>query len=74
MSKFLNTVIAATCWPLPLRRKSLVWGAPALPEEIAAWDLDISPDGTGLPVGSGSVLDGEEVFAEALRNVPRRFR
>jgi len=39
-------------------------GRPALPQEIAAWDLDVSPDGTGLPAGSGSVLDGEEIFAD----------
>ena len=39
-------------------------GRPALEEEIAAWDLDVSPDGTGLPVGSGDVFTGEEVFIE----------
>lgn len=39
-------------------------GRPALTEEVAAWDLDISPDGTGLPVGSGSVEDGEMIFSE----------
>ncbi|MDU8911195.1 c-type cytochrome [Aestuariicoccus sp. MJ-SS9] len=39
-------------------------GRPALPEELAAWDLDVSPDGTGLPDGSGSVADGEVLFAE----------
>lgn len=39
-------------------------GRVATPEEIAAWDIDIRPDGMGLPVGSGSVLMGEEVFAE----------
>ncbi|OSQ48183.1 c-type cytochrome [Marivita geojedonensis] len=39
-------------------------GRPALPEEIAAWDVDVSPDGTGLPVGSGSVADGEMIFSE----------
>lgn len=39
-------------------------GRAALPEEVAAWDLDVSPDGTGLPVGSGSVADGEELFIE----------
>lgn len=42
--------------------KRIGLGREALPEEIAAWDLDVAPDGTGLPVGSGSVLDGEEVF------------
>jgi cytochrome c len=39
-------------------------GRPALPEEIAAWDLDIAPDGRNLPVGSGDVWTGDEVFAE----------
>ncbi len=39
-------------------------GRAAMPEEITAWDVDVLPDGRGLPDGSGSVLDGEEVFAE----------
>ena len=39
-------------------------GRVALPEEIAAWDMDVSPDGTGLPPGSGSVEDGEALFAD----------
>lgn len=39
-------------------------GRAALPEEVAAWDLDVSPDGTGLPVGSGSVEDGEMLFSD----------
>ena len=39
-------------------------GRKALDEEITAWDLDIAPDGTGLPVGSGSVSYGEEIFSE----------
>jgi len=33
-------------------------GRLALAEEIAAWDIDIRPDGTGLPEGSGSVAGG----------------
>uniref|UniRef100_A4WZF2 Cytochrome c domain-containing protein n=1 Tax=Cereibacter sphaeroides (strain ATCC 17025 / ATH 2.4.3) TaxID=349102 RepID=A4WZF2_CERS5 len=39
-------------------------GRIALPEEVAAWDLDIRPDGFGLPEGSGDVLTGEELFSE----------
>jgi len=30
--------------------------------ELAAWDKDVMPDGTGLPEGSGSVEDGEELY------------
>ena len=31
-------------------------------EEIAFWDRSITPDGTNLPPGSGSVKEGEEVY------------
>lgn len=40
-------------------------GRIAMPDEIKAWDIDIRPDGTGLPVGSGNVVDGEALFARA---------
>ncbi len=39
-------------------------GRTALPEEIAAWDIDVRPDGRGLPVGSGNAYDGESVFED----------
>lgn len=39
-------------------------GRPAAPAEIAAWDRDVRPDGRGLPVGSGNVEAGEEIFAD----------
>jgi cytochrome c len=38
-------------------------GQPATPEEIAGWNIDISPDGAGLPPGRGSVGEGEKIFA-----------
>lgn len=37
-------------------------GRPALPEEIAAWDTDVRPDGTGLPPGKGTARQGDQVF------------
>ncbi len=39
-------------------------GRQAMENEIAAWNVDVSPDGTGLPEGKGSVEDGEAVFSE----------
>ena len=39
-------------------------GREALPEEVAAWDTDVRPDGHGLPDGSGSVEQGMEIFNE----------
>jgi cytochrome c len=31
--------------------------------EITAWDIDIMPDGAGLPDGSGNVTDGRALYA-----------
>lgn len=39
-------------------------GRLATEDEVAAWNVDVMPDGTGLPVGSGSVADGEVLFSE----------
>lgn len=54
----------ATASAAPAFAEKLGIGRPALPEEVAAWNLDVSPDGTGLPEGSGDVLTGEELFSE----------
>ncbi|OWU71907.1 MFS transporter [Roseovarius sp. 22II1-1F6A] len=40
-------------------------GRPATAAEIAAWNIDIRPDGTGLPDGQGSVSEGEAIYTEA---------
>ena len=48
-------------------------GRPALPEEIAAWDVAVLPDGRGLPPGSGDVATGEEVFAEKCASCHGEF-
>lgn len=37
-------------------------GRAATDEEIAAWDIDIRPDGLGLPVGKGTVSEGEPIY------------
>jgi len=34
------------------------------PQEIARWDLDVRPDGEGLPAGSGSVEEGRDLYLE----------
>ena len=42
----------------------LALGRAALPEEVAAWDIDVRPDGLGLPEGQGNVEDGEVLFSD----------
>lgn len=37
-------------------------GREATPQEVAAWDIDVRPDGQGLPKGKGTVAQGEELF------------
>lgn len=39
-------------------------GRPASPEDIARWDIDVRPDGRGLPPGKGTAVEGEAVYAE----------
>ena len=37
-------------------------GQPATPAEIAAWDIDIMIDGTGLPPGGGTASAGQALY------------
>jgi S-disulfanyl-L-cysteine oxidoreductase SoxD len=40
------------------------FGRPATPDEIELWDIDVRPDGKGLPDGGGTVAQGKQVFAD----------
>ncbi len=44
--------------------KSYGLGKDVAADVIAGWDIDIRPDGQGLPEGSGSVEDGEALFED----------
>ena len=39
------------------------FGSPAISAEIAAWDIDVRPDGEGLPAGSGTPEEGAGIYA-----------
>lgn len=39
-------------------------GRVATPEEVKGWDIDIRPDGQGLPEGKGTVAQGDKIFQE----------
>jgi cytochrome c551/c552 len=38
------------------------FGRPATAQEIAAWDIDVRPDGHGVRKGKGTVAQGQDVF------------
>lgn len=40
------------------------FGKPASPQEIAGWNIDVRPDGQGLPPGRGSVEQGQAIYDE----------
>jgi S-disulfanyl-L-cysteine oxidoreductase SoxD len=39
-------------------------GKPIAPSDLAMWDIDVEPNGTGLPAGGGSSDQGAAIFAE----------
>jgi hypothetical protein len=38
-------------------------GKPVSPDDIASWDINILPDGSGLPPGSGTPAEGARIYA-----------
>ncbi len=68
MSKSRNPAFAALLvaglFAGPALAEPLGIGREALPEEIAAWDVAVLPDGQGLREGSGDVETGDELFYE----------
>lgn len=49
----------------PLREGGVLHlGRKATEDEVAAWNIDIRPDGTGLPEGSGTVAEGEPIYTD----------
>lgn len=66
MSKYLKVAALLACTTTlapPALAETYGLGRPATEAEIAAWDLDVSPDGSGLPEGRGDVWTGEELFS-----------
>lgn len=59
MWKYLSFFILLTT---PLAAQNI--GRIATPDEVSAWNIDIRPDGLGLPEGAGTVADGEWIFEE----------
>ena len=58
----LVLVLVALAGTAYAAERKLDIGRTATPAEIAGWDIDVRPDGQGLPPGSGSVKAGEAVY------------
>lgn len=62
MSRGIGILLAAGLMAAPAFAEGPGLGREATPEEVAAADISIRPDGATLPPGSGSVAAGAEVF------------
>ncbi len=63
-SRLAGVAIVASMMSGPAVAGKFGIGTEATPEQVAGWDIDVRPDGQGLPEGAGTVGDGEAVFAE----------
>ena len=63
-----RAILATSLWLAMTTGASLAetpnLGKPIDEAAIAAWDISILPDGTGLPKGSGTPAQGAAIFAE----------
>lgn len=62
----LSTIVLASCagTPQTTTSKPLALGTPVGAAEIARWDISIPPSGAGLPAGSGSARQGQQVYEQ----------
>jgi cytochrome c len=61
-------VIALAGCASPTIRETPNLGRVASPSEVAAWDVSIPPDGTGLPPGRGTSGQGAIVYEQKCQN------
>jgi cytochrome c len=55
------TAVAAGAQAGTAATRTFGFGKPATAAEIAGWDIDVRPDGKGLPPGRGRVAPGPGV-------------
>lgn len=63
MSRWSRLLWLGLLLAAPAAADTLGLGRPATQAEIDSWNIDIRPDGQGLPPGSGGVAEGGAVFA-----------
>jgi len=60
---FFTIVLIVFCAAVAVAQKPLGIGRAATAAEIAKMDIDVMPDGRGLPDGKGTVAEGAKVYA-----------
>lgn len=62
---FTRSLLAALLLSAPaVAAESPHLGQSITEADIAPWNIDIAPDGSGLPAGRGTAVQGEEIYTE----------
>ena len=64
LSLFVPGMALAMCVGVLAQGTTYKLGKTPSQEEIRAWDIDISPDGKGLPPGSGTAKEGAAIYVQ----------
>jgi cytochrome c len=59
----LLALVSSLAWGSPTTDTSVKVGRVPTAAEVALWNIDVSPHGTGLPPGSGTVAQGRDLYA-----------
>lgn len=62
---FLAGLAAVSISTSAVAQQSYGLGTPATDEQIAGWHIDVLPSGDGLPSGSGTVMQGKQIYQTA---------
>ena len=65
MFRFDRSALLILCLWMPWTGHAAPWsslGQPITEQDIAGWNIDVRPDGRGLPKGHGSVAEGQVIY------------
>jgi hypothetical protein len=62
--KAIAASVLSVAWAIPSHAQVFGLGRPASEREIAGWNIDVSPDGRGLPPGSGTAAKGKPLYEQ----------
>ena len=62
LSALIGLALTATTLSASAQQARYGLGRAPTPQEIAAWDIDVRPDGHGLKAGKGTVAQGQKIY------------
>jgi mono/diheme cytochrome c family protein len=63
-SFFLTVMVLTACAAVSAQAPDYNLGRPPSEQEVRAWDISITPEGQGLPPGSGTAVEGAKLYVQ----------